>query len=66
MDPRFQDVLSVMLGVDLAGMKEQASKNEGKAEDFQKQREADEKKRKEEEERLRKEEELKNMSADQK
>ena len=34
MDPRFQDVLSVMLGVDLAGMKEQASKNEGKAEDF--------------------------------
>ena len=64
MDPRFQDVLSVMMGIDLQGMKENAQKEKESQADLAKKREAEEKQMQEEMERRKKEEEEKNLPSE--
>lgn len=56
-DPRFQDVFSVLTGIDLQGMREDQMKRKDEEEDYRKKQEQERKKKEEEEEKKRKEEE---------
>lgn len=64
MDPRFQDILGVMLGVDLTQMKEDNMRQKDNDADSRKRFEEEEKARQAEEERRRKEEEERNLPDD--